>query len=275
MRQDLLPLPAPLTRRESPIYHPSVFSMFLGLIPPLWFFLPPAGGRDNTLKNTYENVKEVPEVVISMVTYSMVQQVNLASNEFPRGVNEFEKAGFHPLPSDKIKPFLIKESPVNFECRVLQIIETGNGPSAGNLVVCEVLRMHVDESVLDAKGMIDIEKLDLVARMGGDYYCRASGTSLFKVEKPGAIVAIGIDKLPENVRNSHVLSGNDLGILGSFSTLPSDDELNRVLFMSEIRTVLDNYPYDDPRRETLLHEYARNLLREGKAREALCLLMIK
>jgi flavin reductase (DIM6/NTAB) family NADH-FMN oxidoreductase RutF len=252
----------------------SFFNVF-GANPPILIFSPSRRGRDNTLKNTFENVKEVPEVVISMVTYAMVQQVSLASNEFPKGVNEFQKAGFHTLPSGLIKPFRIKESPVNFECKVIQVIETGDGPGAGNLVVCEVLRMHIDDKVLDKNGLIDIEKLDLVARMGGDYYCRASGGALFKVEKPGSVPSIGIDSLPENVRNSKVLSGNDLGILGSFSTLPSSEELNNILFVPDIRQVLDDQSSGIPLSQTRLHTFAKKLIREGRVREALCLLMIK
>lgn len=261
-------------RHGKPNLSPFSFFNVFGANPPILVFSPSRRGRDNTLKNTYENVKEIPEVVISMVTYSMVRQVSLASNEFPKGVNEFKKAGFHALASDIVKPFKIEESPVNFECKVLQVIETGDGPGAGNLVVCEVLRMHIDDKVLDANGMIDTEKLDLVARMGGDFYCRASGGALFIVEKPGSVPSIGIDSLPENVRNSKVLSGNDLGILGSFSTLPASDELNSILFIPEIRKILDDHRFEEPKRETLLHKYAKKLIRAGKAREALCLLMI-
>lgn len=263
-----------IDKHGKPNLSPFSFFNVFGANPPILVFSPSRRGRDNTVKNTYENVKEVPEVVISMVTYSMVQQVNLASNEFPKGINEFEKAGFHTLPSELVKPFRIKESPVNFECKVIQVIETGDGPSAGNLVVCEVLRMHIDDKVLDSNGLIDYKKLDLVARMGGDYYCRASGNALFKIEKPGSTPAIGIDNLPENVRNSKVLSGNDLGILGSFSTLPSNEELSSILFVPEIRKILDDHQFEAPKREILLHEYAKKLIREGKTREALCLLMI-
>lgn len=263
-----------IDKQGKPNLSPFSFFNVFGANPPILIFSPSRRGRDNSVKNTYENVKEVPEVVISMVTYSMVQQVNLASNEFSKGVNEFEKAGFQTLPSDLVKPFRIKESPVNFECKVIQVIETGDGPSAGNLVVCEVLRMHIDDKVMDNKGLIDYKKLDLVARMGGDYYCRASGNALFNVEKPGSTPAIGIDNLPENVRNSKVLSGNDLGILGSFSTLPSNDELNSILFVPEIRKILDDHQFEAPKREILLHEYAKKLIRKGKTRDALCLLMI-
>lgn len=251
----------------------SFFNVF-GANPPVLVFSPSRRGRDNTVKNSFENVKEVPEVVISMVTFSMVQQMNLASNEFPKGVNEFVKSGFTPLASELVQPFRVKESPVNFECKVIQVIETGDGPGAGNLVVCEVLRMHISDSVLDANGAIDTQKLDLVARMGGDLYCRASGEALFKIEKPGTLPAIGVDNLPLTVQNSNVLTGNDLGILGSFTSLPTEEEINKVLFFPEVRNLVETFRQDDPERELKLHEFARNLISQGRAREALCLLMI-
>lgn len=252
----------------------SFFNVF-GSNPPILVFSPSRRGRDNTLKNTLLNLREVPEVVISCVTYSMVQQANLASNDYPHGVSEFEKAGFQQLPSEFVKPKRIMESPVNFECKVLQIIETGDGPGAGNLVVCEVLMMHLDEAVLDEEGRIDPRKIDLVARMGGDFYCRASGSAVFTVEKPGIQPGIGVDHLPDNIRNSRILTGNDLGVLGSQTDMPDETEINQVLFNPYVREMLDTLPFEDPDRETLLHEYARNLIGQGRAREALCLLMIK
>jgi len=161
----------------------SFFNVF-GIDPPLMIFSPSRRGRDNTLKDTYLNIKEVPEVVINVVTYSMVHRASDASANFPRGVNEFEKAGFGMLPSELVKPFRVKESPVQFECKVLQVIETGTRGSAGNLVICEILRMHVDPSILDDKGRIDPNKADLVGRMGAEYYVRASGAAIFEVPKP-------------------------------------------------------------------------------------------
>ncbi|MEI8006054.1 MAG: flavin reductase family protein [Bacteroidota bacterium] len=161
----------------------SFFNVF-GMNPPLLIFSPSRRGRENTVKDTYMNVKEVPEVVINVVSYSMVQKVSDSSANFPRGVNEFEKTGFGMLPSDLVKPFRVKESPVQFECKVLQVIETGRQGSAGNLVLCEILRMHIDPSIMDEQGRIDPNKIDLVGRMGRDYYVRASGAALFEVPKP-------------------------------------------------------------------------------------------
>lgn len=161
----------------------SFFNVF-GANPPLMIFSPSRRGRDNTTKDTYDNVKEIPEVVINVVTFNMVQQVSDASAEFPKGVNEFEMVGFTMEPSELVRPFRVKESPVQFECKVLQVIETGFEKAAGNLVICEVLKMHIDPSVMDEKGLIDQQKIDLAGRMGGEFYVRASGGALFEVKKP-------------------------------------------------------------------------------------------
>jgi len=164
----------------------SPFSFFnaFGANPPIVVFSPSRRGIDNTTKNTYDNVKEVPEVVINAVTYEMVQQVSDSSADFPKGVNEFEMVGFTMEPSDLVKPFRVRESPVQFECKVLQVIETGLGNAAGNLVICEILRIHVDPAVMDENGRIDQQKIDLVGRMGGEYYVRANGAALFEMAKP-------------------------------------------------------------------------------------------
>jgi len=161
----------------------SFFNVF-GANPPVAIFSPSRRGRDNTVKHTYENVKEVPEAVINLVNYAMVEKVNYASSDFPKGVDEFIEAGFTHVPSEKVRPFRVKESPVQMECKVLQVIETGSGPSAGNLVICEIVHIHINESILDEKGRIDPRKADWVARMGGDWYCRASGDALFELPKP-------------------------------------------------------------------------------------------
>lgn len=168
--------------------HPNLspFSFFnvFGANPPVLIFSPSRRGKDNTTKHTYENVKEVPEVVINVVNYAMVQQVSDASADFPKGVNEFEMVGFTMEPSDLVRPFRVKESPVQLECKVLQVIETGLKNAAGNLVICEILKMHVDPAILDENGLIDQNKIDLVGRLGGNHYVRASGNALFEVKKP-------------------------------------------------------------------------------------------
>lgn len=201
----------------------SPFSFFncFGANPPILVFSPARRGRDNTTKHSYENVLEVPEVVINIVNYSMVQQASLASTEYPKGVNEFVKAGFTEVASTMVKPPRVGESPVAFECNVLQVIKTGDQGAAGNLVICEVVLMHIKEDVLDAEGKIDPFKLDAVARMGGDWYCRAQGDALFKVPKPLEKIGIGIDQLPESIRNSKILTGNDLGMLANVERIPN------------------------------------------------------
>jgi flavin reductase (DIM6/NTAB) family NADH-FMN oxidoreductase RutF len=177
-------LASTIDKNGKPNLSPFSFFNVFGANPPILIFSPARRGKDNTTKHTYENVKEVPEVVINMVNYSMVQQVSDASADFPKGVNEFEMVGLTMEPSHLVKPFRVKESPAQFECKVLQVIETGLGNAAGNLVICEILRIHVSPAVLDDKGMIDPHKIDLVGRLGGEYYVRASGNALFELKKP-------------------------------------------------------------------------------------------
>ena len=201
----------------------SFFNVF-GSNPVTLIFSPARRVRDNTIKHTLENCIETKEVVISVVNYNMVQQMSLASCEYPKGVDEFAKAGFTPLAAQHVKPFLVKESPVNMECIVKQVIETGQEGGAGNLIICEMVAMHINDAVLNEAGQIDPHKIDLVARMGGDYYCRASGDAVFTVPKPNMKLGVGIDALPEAIRNSTVLTGNDLGMLANVSELPAGAE---------------------------------------------------
>lgn len=199
----------------------SPFSFFncFGANPPILVFSPARRGRDNTTKHSYENVLEVPEVVISVVNYSMVQQMSLTSTEYPKGVNEFVKAGFTEVPSTFVKPPRVGESPAAFECKVLDVIKTGDQGAAGNLIICEVILMHLREEVLDADGKIDPNKMDAVARMGSDWYCRASGSNLFRLPQP-AKIGIGMDQLPDEIRKSKILTGNDLAMLAGVDAIP-------------------------------------------------------
>lgn len=251
----------------------SPFSFFnaFGVNPSTILFSPSRRGRDNTTKDTFDNIRQVPEVVINAVTYSMVEQVSLASTEFPKGVNEFEKSGFTPLASEKVKPFRVMESPVQWECKVRQVIETGTGGGAANLVVCEVLLVHVNKNVLNDEGLIDTRKIDLVGRMGGDYYVRAHGNALFEVEKPLSKPAIGIDSLPFNLKNSPLLTGNELGRLGSVEQIPSETELNEARLNDDIRSILDNEIMTREAKMEKLHNLVRQKLAEGKKKEALIL----
>jgi flavin reductase (DIM6/NTAB) family NADH-FMN oxidoreductase RutF len=199
----------------------SFFNVF-SANPPILIFSPARRGRDNTTKHTYENVLKVPEVVINIVNYSIVHQTSLASVEYPEGVNEFIKSGLTEEKSVMVKPPRVKESPVAFECKVNQVIPLGTQGAAGNLVICEVLLMHVNESVMTENGRIDPWKLDAVARMGQDYYCRAHGDNIFMVPKPSEKIKIGIDQLPEVIRKSKHFTKQDLAILANIEKLPYD-----------------------------------------------------
>lgn len=201
----------------------SFFNVF-SANPPILIFSPARRGRDNTVKHTYNNAKATMEVVINVVNYDMVHQVSLSSTEYEEGVNEFEKAGFSMLPSEVVKPFRVAESPVQFECKINEIVELGNEGGAGNLVICEVLKIHVQKEILDENGYIDQHKIDLVARMGGNWYTRAI-SGMFEVPKPLQTLGIGVDAISEDIRNSKVLTGNDLGKLGNVENLPSAEEI--------------------------------------------------
>ncbi|MBP9884605.1 MAG: flavin reductase family protein [Chitinophagales bacterium] len=235
----------------------SPFSFFnaFGSNPATLIFSPARRVRDNTTKHTLENVLEVPEVVINAVNYEMVQQTSLSSVEFPSGVNEFTKAGFTPLASQLVKPFRVKESPVQFECKVVEVKAMGDQGGAANLIICEIVLMHISDSVLNAQSRIDQHKIDLVARLGGDYYVRASGNALFEVHKPNTKPAIGIDQLPDVIRQSKILTGNNLGQLGNAEHLPGKEELAEIHIEAELQDLRERF-YNDA--ESL--EYHRHLL---------------
>ena len=222
----------------------SFFNVF-SANPPTLVFSPSRRGRDNTTKHTLDNVLEVPEVVINIVDYSLVQQASLASTEYAKGVNEFLKAGLTPLASLNVRPPRVKESPVSFECMVKEVIPLGNQGGAGNLVVCEVILMHLSENILDDHGVVDPWKLDAVARLGGDYYCRVQGSSIFKVPKPLEKLGIGVDQLPAHIRTSKVLTGNDLAMLANVERLPSAgfafDSTMEAKEMEEVHLIAQGY----------------------------------
>jgi len=201
----------------------SFFNVF-GANPPILVFSPSRSGRDNSTKNTLDNVLEVPETTINMVDYAMVQQMSLASTAYPKGVNEFVKAGLTELASESVKPPRVAESPVQFECKVIEVKPLGTEGGAGNLVICEIVKIHIKEEVIDTNGAIDPLKIDQVARMGGNWYSRAN-QGLFEVPKPIAQLGIGIDQIPEAIRLSTVLTGNDLGMLGNVEQLPTPEAI--------------------------------------------------
>lgn len=245
-------------RNLSPFSFFNVFSAN----PPILVFSPSRRVRDNTVKHTLTNVQAVPEVVINVVNYAIVQQSSLSSTEYPADVDEFLKSGLTPIASDLVRPFRVAESPVQFECRVNEIISLGEGGGAGNLVICEVLKIHVDESILDEKGAIDAHKIDLVARMGGNWYSRAN-QGLFEVEKPLSTLGIGVDKIPSFIRESRTFDGNDFGKLGNVEALPSEAEIKA--FVADNISVKAVLSAGD---EEKIHVKAKQYLDEGNVSSA-------
>jgi flavin reductase (DIM6/NTAB) family NADH-FMN oxidoreductase RutF len=216
--------------------HPNLspFSFFnvFSANPPILVFSPARRVRDNTTKHTLDNVLEWPEVVINVVNYDMIHQVSLSSTEYPKGVNEFIKAGFDMVESDEVRPFRLKQSPAQFECKVVDVVSLGENGGAGNLVICEVLKTHISAHVLDENGRIDSYKMDLVARAGGNFYSRAKN-GFFEIPKPISTMGIGVDALPKAVIESSIFSGNDLGKLANITNLPSTEKVK--LFVEEQR----------------------------------------
>jgi hypothetical protein len=210
----------------------------------------------------------VPECVINIVSYDMVQQVSLSSVEYPLGVNEFIKSGLTELPSEMVKPPRVAEAPVQFECVVNDIISLGNTPGAGNLIIAEIKLIHIKEDILNAAGLIDQEKIDLVARLGGDWYCRVTGDNLFRVAKPVSTIGIGVDAIPLSIRNSKVLTGNNLGQLGNVEVLPTDDAIETYAQTDEIKDLFDATIGDSQTRELQLHLKAKQLLDAGLVNDA-------
>jgi flavin reductase (DIM6/NTAB) family NADH-FMN oxidoreductase RutF len=237
----------------------SFFNLFSSN-PPIVIFSPARRARNNTTKHTLQNVLEVPEVVINIVDYDMVQQMSLASCEFERGTNEFEKAGFTMEAASIVKPPMVKESKIKLECRVNEVKSLGTEGGAGNLVIAEVLAMHIDESILDEAGKIDQTKIHHVARLGGDWYCKIDQNNLFKVEKPNTLLGIGIDALPESILRSKILTGNNLGQLGNVPEIPFVDP---AFHDDKLKNIIQYYSINPEEMETELHIYAKELLDEG------------
>jgi flavin reductase (DIM6/NTAB) family NADH-FMN oxidoreductase RutF len=243
----------------------SFFNLF-STRPPVVIFSPSRRVRDNTIKHTLENVMEVPEVVINIVDYDMVYQTSLASCDYPRPVSEFGKAGFTEEPATMVKPPMVRESKVKMECRVLEIKSLGSEGGAGNLVLCEILRLHVNESILnDAGTMIDQRKLHHVARLGGNWYCKVDPANLFEVEKPNVKLGIGIDILPEGIRSSQILTGNNLAQLGNVNEMPVIDPA----FEDErLKNIFQYYAMNPEEMEKELHLYAKELLDAQRVSDA-------
>ena len=244
----------------------SFFNVF-SANPPIMIFSPARRVKDNTIKHTLENILKVPEVVINIVSYDMVQQMSLSSTEYAQGVNEFEKAGFKELPSDLIKPPRVAESPVQFECKVINVMGLGTEGGAGNLIIAEVVKLHINESILDSEGIIDPLKIDTVARMGGNWYSRAK-EGIFEVEKPIRTMGIGVDALPDSIRNSTILTGNDLGILGNSERIPSEEEV-----MVFVKQGIKHCPHINIANKENTQKQAQDMLQKGVVFDAFRLLL--
>ncbi|MFY0606625.1 MAG: flavin reductase family protein [Cyclobacteriaceae bacterium] len=244
----------------------SFFNVF-SANPPILIFSPARRVRDNTVKHTLENVSEIDEVAISIVDYAMVQQVSLASTEYSRGVNEFDKAGFTATPSQVITPPYVEESPVSYECKVLEVKSLGSDGGAGNLVICEVVMIHISEHIYTNQS-IDPLKLDSVARLGGNWYSRVTKDGLFEVAKPLQSKGIGIDKIPKSIRHSSILTGNELGMLGNVEELPDELELSKFASLPEVSSILQDADTDPDVRIDELHKLASKFLSQGEVLSA-------
>jgi flavin reductase (DIM6/NTAB) family NADH-FMN oxidoreductase RutF len=254
---------------ENGVNNLSPFSFFnvFSAAPPILIFSPARNGRTNTTKDTYNNVKAIPEVVINIVNNDILHQMSLSSSPYAPGVDEFVKAGLTPLASETIRPMRVQEAPVQFECKVNQVIELGDQGGAGNLVICEVTKIHIHEEILGEDGMIDQHKINLVARMGGNWYCHANEASMFEVAKPLTTVGIGFDQLPEDIKASTVLTANDLAQLAGIAALPNETDVNdyKLLELSDFFLSLEDEP---AQLEQALHNKAKELLIENKLEEA-------
>ncbi len=258
-----------LDKNGNPNLSPFSFFNVFSSNPPVLIFSPARRVRDNTIKHTLINCEATREVVINVVNYEIVQQMSLSSTEYADGVNEFLKSGLTMLPSEFVKPFRVAESPVQFECRVNEIISLGTEGGAGNLIICEVVKLHIDESILDENGNIDQHKIDLVSRMGANWYSR-SNEGLFEIPKPLATLGIGVDKIPDFVKESPVFNGNDLGMLGNVESLPTNEEIN--IFVRDniqVKGVLSSAD------EMKVHEKAKEFLNKQDAVSAWKVLLAK
>ncbi|MEO9802619.1 MAG: flavin reductase family protein [Reichenbachiella sp.] len=254
----------------------SPFSFFnaFSANPPILVFSPARRVRDNTTKHTLENVLKVPEVVINIVDYPIVEQMSLASTEYADGVNEFVKAGFTEVASEKIRPPRAKESPVAFECKVLEVKPMGDQGGAGNLIICEVILAHVQDHLLNEDSKLDPTKLDLVARMGGNWYTKTNRETMFEIPKPLTTMGIGFDQLPDHVRNSTVLTGNNLGRLANVEQLPTKEEVLAIANEPEVSAILENFGDDEEGLDRELHLLAQKYLLSDQTNEAWQVLMV-
>jgi|TARA_B110000305_G_scaffold166588_1_gene184203 flavin reductase (DIM6/NTAB) family NADH-FMN oxidoreductase RutF len=235
--------------------------------PPIAVFSPSRSGRTGQHKDTFNNVQKVKQVVINLVDYKMVEQMSLASSPYSPETDEFVKSGLTPLKSELVKPFRVKESPVQMECEVIEVKELGQNGGAGNLIICKILKMHIAQELLNDKNMIDQEKIDLVARMGGDWYCRTDSNSMFEIKKPISTKGIGFDQIPNEILNSTILSGNDLGKLGGVEVLPDETEVNDFKLL-EISDFFMEFEENAEALEIALHKKAKDFLDKNQLQAA-------
>ncbi len=235
--------------------------------PPVAIFSPARSGRTGKQKDTYNNVKQVPEVVINLVNYNMVEQMSLSSSPYQPNVDEFIKSGFTPIASETIRPYRVKESPVQMECDVFNIMELGENGGAGNLIMCKIKKIHIQDDILDKNNMIDQHKIDLVSRMGGNWYCRSDKNSMFEITKPITTCGIGFDNIPAEILNSSILSGNDLGKLGGIEQLPNETEVNEYK-LTDLSELFIEYEDNQKQLELALHQKAKSMLNKDLLEEA-------
>jgi flavin reductase (DIM6/NTAB) family NADH-FMN oxidoreductase RutF len=251
-----------IDQNGNPNLSPFSFYNVFSTVPPILIFSPARRMRDNTVKHTLTNCETTKEVVINVVDFNIVQQMSLSSTEYGDGVNEFKKAGLTQIASDIVKPFRVQESPIQMECKVNQIIALGNEGGAGNLIICEVVKIHLHENILDDKGKVDQTKLDLVSRLGNNWYSRAN-LGLFEVEKPITSLGIGVDNIPDFVKNSPIFDGNDLGKLGNIECLPNQEEIN--IFVTDNFAIKGVLSSDDSEK---IHLKAKDFLNNNDALSA-------
>lgn len=259
-------LASTINQKGQPNLAPFSFFNVFSANPPIMIFSPARRGTDASTKHTYQNANQVKEVVINVVNYSIVRQMVLTSANFPEGISEFEKAGLTPVASENVKPMRVKESPVQFECKITRIIDLGDGPASGNLIFAEVVRFHVNEAILTESGRIDPTKIDLVGRAGGNYYTRAFGSSLFEITRPNDN-NMGMDTLPNDIKMSTVLTGNDLAILANEPSLPDETSINEYKLL-ELHELFIKYENDAAQLENELHQRAKSLIVNGKIEDA-------
>jgi flavin reductase (DIM6/NTAB) family NADH-FMN oxidoreductase RutF len=247
----------------------SFFNVF-SANPPILIFSPARRAKDNTTKHTYENVKEVNEVVINIVNFPMVEQMSLSSTEYAKEINEFTKSGFTPIASEKVKPPRVAEAPISFECIVENVIELGTEGGAGNLIISRVVNIHIRDEYKGDDGNLDTEKLDLVARMGGNWYSRATKDALFEIPKPLLSRGIGVDALPVHAINSTVLTGNDLGRLGNMAEKPSLESIKKAIIIPEVADALQANTEEEKHKK--LHSLVKKQLDNANIEQALSIL---